>query len=104
MSAWKGRKLVSLLIRQSLKTGKSAPYAPKRAKNAADLTKEILDSGGLADDTIHAVQFLDGRRKGRWWLVAPVAHSPSRAPQDSYGDGLPGDAHQQLGRVVLLEL
>ena len=76
------------MIRQSLNVGKGVSYPPKRINKAANLTKEMLDSGGLADDTVQAVQFLDGRRKGRRWLVVPVAHGPSRVPQDSNGDGL----------------
>ena len=104
MSALKRRRLASFVTCQSLKTGKGVSYAPKRVKKAADLTKEMLDSGALEDDTVQAVQFLDGRRKGRWWSVSPVAHRPSQVPQDSDGNGLPGNAQQQVGSVVLLEL
>lgn len=41
----KKRKLVSLVTRKSLKVTRGPSYAPKRKKKAADLTKEMLDSG-----------------------------------------------------------
>jgi phenylalanyl-tRNA synthetase alpha chain len=41
----KRRKLITLKTRKSLKVARGASYAPERVKKAADLTKEMLDSG-----------------------------------------------------------
>jgi phenylalanyl-tRNA synthetase alpha chain len=41
----KKRKLVNLVTLKSLKVTKGASYAPVRVKKAADITKEMLDSG-----------------------------------------------------------
>jgi len=41
----KRRKLITLVTRKSFKVTRGPQYAPQRVKKAADLTKEMLDSG-----------------------------------------------------------
>ena len=45
MQALKRRKLISLVTRKSYTISRGPSYQPKRVKKAADLTKEMLDSG-----------------------------------------------------------
>ena len=69
MSALKRRKLVSLVTRKSLKVGKGASYAPKRIKKAADLTKEMLDSGAWKTTPFKPYNFLTvGEKVGGGYL------------------------------------
>ena len=45
LTALKKRKLIKLVTRKSHKVQKGSNYQPKRVRKAADLTKELLDSG-----------------------------------------------------------
>jgi phenylalanyl-tRNA synthetase alpha chain len=45
LAALKRRKLISLVTRKSYTITRGPAYAPQRTKKAADLTKEMLDSG-----------------------------------------------------------
>lgn len=45
IAALKRRKLISLITRKSYTINRGPSYAPTRTKKAADLTKEMLDSG-----------------------------------------------------------
>ena len=53
----KRRKLVSLITRKSYKITRGAEYAPQRVKKAADLTKEMLDSGKWKQTTFKEYNF-----------------------------------------------
>lgn len=48
-AALKRRKLISLVTRKSYAIRRGPRYAPRRTKKAADLTKEMLDSGAWRD-------------------------------------------------------
>ena len=60
---------MSLVTRKSLKVGKGASYAPKRIKKAADLTKEMLDSGAWKTTPFKPYNFLTvGEKVGGGYL------------------------------------
>ena len=65
----------------------------------------MLDSCGSEDDTIQAVQFLDRQRKGR--AVGSYLYSLLKVRTDFCKTlmemSFPGNAHQQVGRLVLVE-
>ena len=51
VQALKRRKLISLVTRKSYTVSRGSDYKPKRVKKAADLTKEMLDSGSYKTTT-----------------------------------------------------
>ena len=65
----KKRKLVSLVTRKSLQVRRGPSYAPTRQKKAADLTKEMLDSGEWKTTPFKAYNFLaTGQNVGGGYL------------------------------------
>lgn len=65
----KRRKLISLVTRKSYAVEKGADYAPKRVKKAADLTKEMLDSGAWKTTQFKSYNFLTvGEKVGGGYL------------------------------------
>ncbi|CAB9508808.1 Phenylalanine--tRNA ligase alpha subunit [Seminavis robusta] len=67
--ALKKRKLVTLLTRKSFKVTKGASFAPKRVKKAADLTKEMLETGAWKDTPFKPYNFLTlGEKVGGGYL------------------------------------
>jgi phenylalanyl-tRNA synthetase alpha chain len=69
MQALKRRKLVKLNTRKSCKVNRGPAYAPTRQKKAADLTKEMLDSGAWKSTEFKPYNFLTlGERVGGGYL------------------------------------
>lgn len=65
----KRRKLISLVTRKSYSVTRGAEYAPKRVKKAADLTKEMLDSGAWKTTAFKPYNFLTvGEKVGGGYL------------------------------------
>lgn len=65
----KRRKLVSLVTRKSYSVVKDVQFAPKRVKKAADLTKEMLDSGAWKTTPFKPYNFLTtGEKVGGGYL------------------------------------
>lgn len=65
----KQRKLVSLVTRKSLKVIRGDGYAPKRVKKAADLTKEMLETGAWKTTTFKPYNFVTlGEKVGGGYL------------------------------------
>jgi len=65
----KRRKLISLVTRKSYSVVRGAEYAPKRVKKAADLTKEMLDSGAWKTTSFKPYNFLTvGEKVGGGYL------------------------------------
>lgn len=65
----KRRKLINLVKRVSYSVQRGAEYAPKRIKKAADLTKEMLDSGSWKTTTFKEYNFLTlGEKVGGGYL------------------------------------
>lgn len=56
-AALKRRKLISLVTRKSYTISRGPSYAPQRTKKAADLTKEMLESGKWKDTTFKEYNF-----------------------------------------------
>ena len=68
-AALKRRKLISLTIRKSLKVSRGRAYAPTRVKKAADLTKEMLDTGAWRTTPFKEYNFLAlGEKVGGGYL------------------------------------
>mmetsp|Transcript_18690 Transcript_18690/g.23528 ORF Transcript_18690/g.23528 Transcript_18690/m.23528 type:complete len:508 (+) Transcript_18690:139-1662(+) len=68
-NALKRRKLVTLVKRVSYSVIRGGEYAPKRVKKAADLTKEMLDSGAWKSTTFKEYNFLTlGEKVGGGYL------------------------------------
>lgn len=57
VAALKRRKLISLVTRKSYAISRGASYAPQRVKKAADLTKEMLESGKWKDTPFKEYNF-----------------------------------------------
>lgn len=57
VAALKRRKLISLVTRKSYAISRGPSYAPRRVKKAADLTKEMLESGKWRDTTFKEYNF-----------------------------------------------
>jgi phenylalanyl-tRNA synthetase alpha chain len=69
LTALKRRKLITLVTRKSLKVTKGASYSPTRIKKAADLTKEMLDSGAWKTTPFKPYNFLTlGEKVGGGYL------------------------------------
>ena len=69
LAALKRRKLVSLVTRKSYSVTRGVSYAPKRVKRAADLTKEMLDSGAWKTTSFKPYNFLTlGEKVGGGYL------------------------------------
>eukprot|EP00560_Eucampia_antarctica_P008461 CAMPEP_0197826314 /NCGR_PEP_ID=MMETSP1437-20131217/3285_1 /TAXON_ID=49252 ORGANISM="Eucampia antarctica, Strain CCMP1452" /NCGR_SAMPLE_ID=MMETSP1437 /ASSEMBLY_ACC=CAM_ASM_001096 /LENGTH=505 /DNA_ID=CAMNT_0043426701 /DNA_START=42 /DNA_END=1559 /DNA_ORIENTATION=- len=69
IAALKRRKLVSLVTIKSLQVSRGPAYAPTRVKKAADLTKEMLDSGSWKTTTFKPYNFLTlGEKVGGGYL------------------------------------
>jgi phenylalanyl-tRNA synthetase alpha chain len=69
ITALKRRKLVSLVTIKSLQVSRGPAYAPTRVKKAADLTKEMLESGSWKTTTFKPYNFLTlGERVGGGYL------------------------------------
>jgi len=65
----KRRKLISLVTLKSYSVTRGAEYAPKRVKKAADLTKEMLDSGAWKSTPFKPYNFLTvGEKVGGGYL------------------------------------
>ena len=65
----KRRKLITLVKRVSYSVARGNQYAPKRVKKAADLTKEMLDSGAWKTTTFKEYNFLTlGEKVGGGYL------------------------------------
>jgi phenylalanyl-tRNA synthetase alpha chain len=65
----KRRKLISLVNRKSYVISRGESYAPKRVKKAADLTKEMLDSGSWKTTPFKDYNFLTlGEKVGGGYL------------------------------------
>ena len=65
----KRRKLINLVKRVSYSVARGGQYAPKRVKKAADLTKEMLDSGAWKTTTFKEYNFLTlGEKVGGGYL------------------------------------
>ena len=65
----KRRKLITLVTRKSYSVARGAEYAPKRVKKAADLTKEMLDSGAWKTTPFKPYNFLTvGEKVGGGYL------------------------------------
>mmetsp|Transcript_19431 Transcript_19431/g.26676 ORF Transcript_19431/g.26676 Transcript_19431/m.26676 type:complete len:506 (-) Transcript_19431:321-1838(-) len=65
----KRRKLISLVTRKSMSVCRGPSYAPKRVKKAADLTKEMLDSGSWETVPFKPYNFLTlGEKVGGGYL------------------------------------
>ena len=65
----KRRKLINLVKRVSYSVVRGDNYAPKRVKKAADLTKEMLDSGAWKTTTFKSYNFLTlGEKVGGGYL------------------------------------
>jgi phenylalanyl-tRNA synthetase alpha chain len=65
----KRRKLISLVTRKSYSVARGAEYAPKRVKKAADLTKEMLDTGAWKTTAFKPYNFLTvGEKVGGGYL------------------------------------
>ena len=56
-AALKRRKLITLITRKSYTISRGTSYAPQRVKKAADLTKEMLESGKWKDTTFKEYNF-----------------------------------------------
>lgn len=56
-AALKRRKLIALVTRKSYTISRGSSYAPQRVKKAADLTKEMLDSGKWQDTPFKEYNF-----------------------------------------------
>lgn len=68
-NALKRRKLITLIKRVSYSVVRGAEYAPKRVKKAADLTKEMLDSGAWKTTSFKEYNFLTlGEKVGGGYL------------------------------------
>lgn len=68
-AALKRRKLINLVKRVSYSVVRGEQYAPKRVKKAADLTKEMLDSGAWKSTTFKDYNFLTlGEKVGGGYL------------------------------------
>lgn len=68
-TALKRRKLINLVKRVSYSVERGSQYAPKRVKKAADLTKEMLDSGAWKTTTFKEYNFLTlGEKVGGGYL------------------------------------
>ena len=57
ITALKRRKLISLITRKSYVVSPGPSYAPTRVRKAADLTKEMLDSGNWRSTTFKEYNF-----------------------------------------------
>ena len=69
LTALKRRKLITLVTRKSLHVTKGTAYSPIRIKKAADLTKEMLDSGTWATTPFKPYNFLTlGEKVGGGYL------------------------------------
>uniref|UniRef100_A0A6V2DUX8 phenylalanine--tRNA ligase n=1 Tax=Ditylum brightwellii TaxID=49249 RepID=A0A6V2DUX8_9STRA len=69
LTALKRRKLISLVTRKSYSVSRGASYAPTRVKKAADLTKEMLDSGSWETVPFKNYNFLTlGEKVGGGYL------------------------------------
>ena len=69
LTALKRRKLITLVTRKSLHVTKGTSYSPVRVKKAADLTKEMLDSGAWATTPFKPYNFLTlGEKVGGGYL------------------------------------
>mmetsp|Transcript_1825 Transcript_1825/g.2556 ORF Transcript_1825/g.2556 Transcript_1825/m.2556 type:complete len:507 (-) Transcript_1825:137-1657(-) len=65
----KKRKLISQVTRKSYKVTRGAQYAPTRVKKAADLTKEMLDSGDWKTTPFKPYNFMTlGEKVGGGYL------------------------------------
>lgn len=65
----KRRKLINLVTRKSYKVAKGPSFAPKRVKRAADLTKEMLDSGAWKETPFKPYNFMTlGEKVGGGYL------------------------------------
>jgi len=65
----KRRKLITQVTRKSYSVVRGAEYAPKRVKKAADLTKEMLDSGAWKTTPFKPYNFLTvGEKVGGGYL------------------------------------
>lgn len=65
----KRRKLISLVTRKSYRVTRGPAYAPVRVKKAADLTKEMLDSGAWKTIPFKPYNFLTlGEKVGGGYL------------------------------------
>jgi phenylalanyl-tRNA synthetase alpha chain len=58
VSQLKKRKLVNLVTRKSLRVKRGTSFAPQRVKRAADLTKEMIDSGAWKTTPFKPYNFL----------------------------------------------
>ena len=72
VTALKRRKLVSLITRKSLQVGRGKAYAPTRVKKAADLTKEMLDSGSWQTTAFKPYNFLTLGEKVQGGYLHPL--------------------------------
>jgi len=69
VSLLKRRKLITLITRKSYSVSRGAEYAPKRVKKAADLTKEMLESGAWKTTSFKEYNFLTlGEKVGGGYL------------------------------------
>lgn len=69
INALKRRKLITLVKRVSYSVSRGLQYQPKRVKKAADLTKEMLDSGSWKTTTFKEYNFLTlGEKVGGGYL------------------------------------
>jgi phenylalanyl-tRNA synthetase alpha chain len=57
LSSLKRRKLISLVTRKSYTIARGPNYAPQRVKKAADLTKEMIESGNWKDTSFKEYNF-----------------------------------------------
>ena len=65
----KRRKLITLVKRNSYRVTRGSAYAPVRVKKAADLTKEMLDSGAWKTTPFKPYNFLTlGEKVGGGYL------------------------------------
>ena len=65
----KRRKIINLITRKSNRVTRGAQYAPQRVKKAADLTKEMLDSGAWETAQFKPYNFLTlGEKVGGGYL------------------------------------
>jgi len=69
LASLKRRKLITLVTRKSLSVAKGPAYSPVRIKKAADLTKEMLDSGAWKTTPFKPYNFLTlGEKVGGGYL------------------------------------
>ena len=59
--------------------------------------------GQMERNTLQTLQLSNSRRKRGRGIPPPPPQGASRIPQNSNGDGLPRNAHQQMGREQFLE-